>query len=487
MATVKLAALALLAGCGTDDLRLRIVIDQPAEGQAARAFPDLDTVELEVAIDGRLEPLVTRTFQRGETIELPDVPYGERLVVHMTGLIGGNEAAYGRTCPFSLRVGEEPPTPHLYFSRTVRWALFPDQRPGLTDTRNDATALTDAAGNALYIGGVNQTAAALERVDRFNALDGIFEEAATVEKRTRGAAAQLGDGRIIIAGGTNELGMASDTLELVNLGADSTRRVDKFTNDALAGTVAPAMTSTADGGVVAFGGADEVGTAINNVVDIRASGSFPTITELPAAGRLAIARKQHTATRMSDDLGAPILIAGGLGVNPADPPVARAELYKPLIEQMAPNFTADMQRPRRDHKAVRLPDGSVLVLGGLDKDLQPVRDLEVFTLDEGFQLRGQLPVSAGITDFSVTTLADGSVLLAGGSPDGTASGALPTAFIIRLKPTTNEPVVNTTDQLIVPRTRHQATLLCDGTVMLVGGTLSLQDPERFNPPSAGRR
>jgi hypothetical protein len=487
VATVKHALLALLTACGTDDVQLRIVIDQPAadDMSEARAFPDLDSVELQVAIQGKTIPLVTRTFQRDEPIELPDVPYAEDLVVHMIGRVGPNEVAFGRTCPFSLRVGEDPPTPHLYFSRTVKWARFLDTRANRPDTRDGATALTDASGNALYIGGVDQTSFALTALDRFNAIDGVFEPVAEVEPRRNGSAAQLGDGRIVIAGGTSNAGIASDVIEIVNLEAETDQRVERFITDALAGTTAPAMTSTSDGAVVAFGGTDKAGKAVNAVVDIRAAGAFPQVRELPVAGRLSIARKQHTATRMSDDLGAPILIIGGLGVQADDPPIARAELYKPLLEQMAPNFTADMQRPRRDHKAVRLPDGSVLVVGGLDKDLNAVRELEIFTFDAGFQIRGQLPEAAGITDFSVTPLPDGSVLFAGGRD--AAGNAVKTTFIIRLRPGTDVLDVVTTAQLQAARQRHQATLLCDGTVMLVGGTPVKGDPERYNPPSTGRR
>jgi hypothetical protein len=44
-----------------------------------------------------------------------------------------------------------------------------------------------------------------------------------------------------------------------------------------------------------------------------------------------------------------------------------------------------------------------------------------------------------------------------------------------------------TDRLAAPRAGHQATLLCDGTVMLVGGTATPSPSERYNPPAQGRR
>lgn len=484
---VKRAALASLLGfslgaCDDNLVVIHVVIDSPPPGSSAAAFPDLDTVEMSVALAGAPLPLAMQTFRRGEEIELPGVPYGENLVIHMIGRVGTNEVAVGRTCPFSVRTGEEPPSPHLYFARTVKWAEFAEPTSG---TRDGATALTDFEGNAVYIGGVDQAASPLSGIDRFDTMNGKFEQVALVEPRRNGAAAQLGDGRIVIAGGTNQAGAASELLEVVDLQAAADRVDRVLATPALIGTAAPAMVATSDGRVVAFGGTDTSGTAVSTIVDIRAVGATPEQREL-ARAQLAIPRKQHTATRLSDDIGAPILIIGGLDAAlPVNKPVARAELYKPLIEEMAPGFAPNMIVPRRDHEAVRLPDGSVLVVGGLDEMSQPVRDLEIFTFDSGFQRAGVLPASAGVIDFTITPLPDGSILLAGGRDE--LNNPVATSFIIRLDPTDGELDVVTTDRLTSPRARHQATLLCDGTVMLVGGTLLAAPAERYNPPSAGRR
>ena len=479
---MRLAALLVVAGCSADVIEVRIIIDSPPAGSSAAAFPDLDTVEMSVALAGEPLPLVVQTFKKGEDIELPDMPYGENLVVHMIGRVGSSEVAVGRTCPFSIRTGEDPPSPHLYFARTVKWAEFAEPTSA---TRDGATALTDFEGNALYIGGVDQTAIPLSGIDRFDTMNGRFEQVAQVEPRRSGAAAQLGDGRIVIGGGTTPSGVASDILEVVDLQAASDRRVEKvIATTALVGTSAPSMVATSDGHVVAFGGSNTMGKAVSTIVDIRAVGAVPEQRELPRA-QLAIPRKQHTVTRLSDDLGAPILVIGGLDA--MEQPVARAELYKPLIEEMAPasQFSPNMIVPRRDHEAVRLPDGSVLVVGGIDVNNMPVRKLEIFTFDSGFQLAGELPASAGVIDFTITPLPDGSILLAGGRDEN--NNPVATSFIVRLDPADGELDVVTTDRLTSPRARHQATLLCDGTVMLVGGTLIAAPAERYNPPSTGRR
>ena len=39
----------------------------------------------------------------------------------------------------------------------------------------------------------------------------------------------------------------------------------------------------------------------------------------------------------------------------------------------------------------------------------------------------------------------------------------------------------------VPRSRHIARILPDGTVLVIGGTDDLSVAERYNPPPLGRR
>jgi hypothetical protein len=133
-----------------------------------------------------------------------------------------------------------------------------------------------------------------------------------------------------------------------------------------------------------------------------------------------------------------------------------------------------------------MPDGSVLIIGGLDQNGATVATLELFSLDAGFTTVGTMPPNAGLVDFSATTLPDGRVLLAGGRQ--TADGPpVDTAFIANLDPIDGSVDVVATDQLAVPRAGHQTTLMCDGTVLIAGGTADPSAAERYNPPALGRR
>ncbi len=142
--------------------------------------------------------------------------------------------------------------------------------------------------------------------------------------------------------------------------------------------------------------------------------------------------------------------------------------------------------PRHGHVARLLPDGSVLVIGGLDGAGAPVRVLERFSIDAGFRAAGELPVTSGVVELTATPLPDGRILIAGGraAPGGPA---VDTAVIARLDVIGGAVDVVATDRLAMPRADHQATLLCDGTVLVTGGTAAPTPLERYNPPALGRR
>jgi hypothetical protein len=233
-------------------------------------------------------------------------------------------------------------------------------------------------------------------------------------------------------------------------------------------------------------GGRDVGTGMpsDQLAEVTVSNGTPVVNRLRAV--LAKPRHQHTATRLADAVGASVLVAGGLDA--AGSPIAQAELYKPLSESFSDpmSFNRAMNVPRSRHQAVRLPDGSVLFIGGIDATGTPIDRLELFSLDAGFTEVGTLPANAGLIDFTATALPDGRVLLTGGRQviDGPPTN---NAFIIGLDQLDGTVDIVPTDRLAVSRAGHQATMLCDGTVLISGGTPEQQNYERYNPPSAGRR
>jgi hypothetical protein len=419
------------------------------------------------------------TAQRGEPLELPDVPYGEELVLHMTGRIGASEVAYGRTCPFPIRAGQTPPRPHLYFARTVKWA---DLDPPSEAVRVGGVGATYRDGSAMFLGGAGAGDAALTAVDRFDPDTGEFEIIGEISARRQVAAGVLGNQRLVLAGGTDVASaQPAAYLELIDPAAATGRRVERLAAPSLAVT-GHAMATLTDGRVVVLGGRD-AGAVRDRVVEISADGAGVSVRTL-AAG-MNSPRRDHAATRLSDALGAPVLVTGGRDA--ADALLAAPELYRPLSDTFATpaELPARMIVPRAGHQTARLADDSVLIVGGVDATGTPVTTLELFSLERGFVDVGRLPADAGVTGQSLTVLPDRRVLMTGGRD--AAGTPVASAFIIRVDPADGSIDLIATDSLALPRAGHQATLLCDGTVLVVGGTALPTPAERYNPPAVGRR
>ena len=482
--------LVLLAACADNTVVIAPVIDVPANDNAS-AFP-LDELVLAVAHAGDSADLVSQTFASGQHVSLPGVPFGDDLVIHMTGSVGSSEVAYGRSCMISVNASTSPPAPHLFFSRSVKFADL--DLPTAPVARMGGHTITDVDGAGIVLGGVDPlTNIPTGEVERFDPQAGTLSSLATLTPRTDAVAASLGvggDTRIALIGGLDPNTNAGATfVELIEPGAPPSRRVERVDDAQMARTKLTA-TALTDGRVIAIGGLD--GTTPSAAVDeITIDSGTAAIRVLRAL--LTNPRSAHTATRLGDDVGASVLVAGGLDANNAV--VATAELFKPLSESFSPTTYA-MNTPRYGHQAVLMPDGSVLIIGGITivgGVHTPVETLELFTLDAGFTLLKdannvaiKLPTIAGLVDFAATPLPDGRVLLTGGRRSE-AGPPLDTAFIARLDPIDGSVDVVATDHMSSPRAGHSATLLCDGTVLITGGTMDVVPAARYNPPALGRR
>lgn len=469
---VRLLLLGLvLAGC-TDEIVVSPVIEGPVDDPDASAFPNLDELIVTVAHAGSDRDLVSASFTRGERVALAGAPFGDDLVIHMSGFVGESNVAYGRTCAFSVDAGGAAVAPHLFFSRGVKFANL-----GVTPAERSGGRAIPYLGAALLLGGGVST------IERFDPVTGTLASVGSIDERADAAEALIGSSppRVIIVGGRNN-NVGASFLELV----DPARSVDRIDDlQAPMPRVGLTATSLTDGRVIVIGGNPPGGAPVGTISELSL-GTGVDVRTLPVA--LAHPRSGHTATRLGDDLGAPVLIAGG--VDPSGAPVTIAELFKPLGKELANpvTFAPEMVIPRTQHQAVRMPDNSILIIGGLDGQATPtaVRSLELFTIDGGFRSVGNLPENAGLLDMTVTSLPDGRVLITGGR---TEPGGPPvnTAFIARLDPLDGSVDVVPTDRLAVPRAGHQAARLCDGTILITGGAPGRPVAERYNPSPTGRR
>lgn len=228
-----------------------------------------------------------------------------------------------------------------------------------------------------------------------------------------------------------------------------------------------------DGKVLVAGGGTGTRTASADLYDPESGSWSPT-------GAMAVARAEHTATLLADGR---VLVAGGVGNNDlsAEGYLGSAEVYDPATRTWSP--AGSLPVGRLFHTATLLPDGRVLVAGGMaaptpgDKTLgfQVLDSSDLFDPTTGsWSPAGSMTI--GRADHTATLLPDGTVLVAGGR-DGELNPSTASAE-------TYDPAARS--WTVVPRlmatarARHTATLLRDGSVLLVGGTRLVSGPARVN-------
>jgi Kelch motif len=158
-----------------------------------------------------------------------------------------------------------------------------------------------------------------------------------------------------------------------------------------------------------------------SVADATASASAVVTVELPtstpagnftAVGNMTTARADHTATLLPNGK---VLIAGGVGDGFQE--LASAELYDPSTRTFAP--TGSMIRPRYAHSATLLADGRILIAGGRQDG---TRGTSVFTAEIYDPSTGAFTATGDLTSIGgevysppegvTTLLPDGRVFVA---------------------------------------------------------------------------
>jgi hypothetical protein len=223
-----------------------------------------------------------------------------------------------------------------------------------------------------------------------------------------------------------------------------------------------------DGRVLIVGGYDNEDRALASAVLYD-----PGTKTFSPTGALADARGYHTATLLPD--GRVLITGGGPPGWPGSftgitgPFLASAELFDPKTGRFSP--TGSMASPREGHTATLLEDGRVLITGGADFQARSVAAGELYDPRTGkFIPTGSMTTARAF--HTATLLVDGRVLVAGGSPGAWGTTAhLASAEIYDPRAGTFTP----TGPMTAGREFNTATLLADGRVLLAGGSSGSQE------------
>jgi N-acetylneuraminic acid mutarotase len=189
-----------------------------------------------------------------------------------------------------------------------------------------------------------------------------------------------------------------------------------------------------------------------------------------SAGSLASGRASHTATLLPN--GRVLVVGGETNPTSGQNSLARAEIY-----DLGTNRWIDagsLSQGRRNHTATPLANGQVLVVGGElgrggSATTATTATAELYDAGSN-SWRSLASPTTSRSQHTATLLPDGRVLIVGGisvSADGTPAQSVATAEIY--DPATNS--WSSAGSLNLARSGHTATLLPDGRVLVVGGEL----------------
>jgi hypothetical protein len=307
----------------------------------------------------------------------------------------------------------------------------------MSTPRSQFTAVLLQSGKVLLAGGLDDLGRALASGEVYDPSTGTFTSTANnmPNKASNFTATLLGNGTVLLAGGGNASAQLYNpaTNSFSGTGGMSAQRSNHTA------TLLP------NGQVLIAGGSNNAGTTQNTAqLFDPVSGSFK------ATGNMTAAREYHTATLLPNGK---VLIAGGRTGSKTYSPLASAEIYDPAtgVFTAAGNMTA----ARYGHTAA-LANGIVLIAGGAGS--ATLASAELYDPAHG-TFTAAASMSAARQFFTATAV-NGNILEAGGLSGSTALASTEQyqggAFV-------------STGSMKFARYAHTATLLSNGSILVVGG------------------
>lgn len=298
------------------------------------------------------------------------------------------------------------------------------------------TALPGSTGKLLVVGGrpTDSSTQPTSSVELYDPQTGTFQAQPSLQTARHGHTATaykngIGQGKVLIAGGTTTLGQPSKTAEVYDVSTASVYNTGSLVfsrTSAAAVWLDPAQVSTAQltGKVLVTGGL-AFGNALfeAELYDIQTDQFQIAVPGASVLMKSTRARANHTATLLGDGR---VFLAGGRAANTTDTGQDDGEVFG------ATGFTGavvDLLGERWNHTASQLPDGSLIVVGGSD-GAGPVATSVVWDTASASatagaalataretHIAGEVPQGAGFSS------GQGVIVVGGNGPSGPLSSA----------------------------------------------------------------
>ncbi|MGC1678877.1 MAG: kelch repeat-containing protein [Candidatus Binataceae bacterium] len=329
------------------------------------------------------------------------------------------------------------------------------------------TAVLLTSGKVLLAGGLNASTP-LSSAELYDPTTGTFSATAGPLNTARFeiAGILLADGRALLAGGVGASGVL-DTAELYDPNAST---FSLTANDMSIGRRLASAAPLSNGNAIVGAGSSQ---APNQLPDATCDSFDAATNSFAPTAPLHIARMDAATVVLPD--GSPLILGGidnqGTSGGNYEP---SGEIYDPTAASFT--VTGGLNSLRIAYASARLDNGEVLIAGGATQS-GLLATAEVFDPSTGYFTPTANNLDVARVSLNAVTLPSGKVLIDGGSTGTTAELFDPATMSFAL-----------TGSMTAARSVATATLLNDGTVLIAGGLDpggdSLDTAEIYNPKTA---
>ena len=442
-----------LAAVGCGNATVSLVVHLPT---APDPYDGVDTIRIDVVVAGQLEETASVPFAGPGLVDTTvNVPPSEDTVIVLRGFSADAAVAEGRTAPLDVESGASLVAP-VFFGRKAMFNSIGDM--GEARAEHTATVLTDGrvliAGGALETGGNPQLAMTLEVYDPECACFETLNLDSNFPRRRRHSATVLISGAVVVFGGRGPGGATLDDGVIVSIdGLNATLQPLTF----------PGMPAPAVGGHVAERFGSDLDVHVTSLADtFRMSVSPSGTVDVMSLDQNVPTIRGGSSVLLDGDRA---LVAGGFSGGGANSFTNTVGIFTVTgIDPLPGSDVLSVERALLS--ATLLPDGNVLLFGG-ENTGGPSANADAYLAASG--VIGSVSDTAAFARTGHTGSAlrnTGDILLAGGTDqvseifraedDPGTSDVLEGSFI------PHEP-------MMCARRLHTATVLPEGTVLIVGG------------------